>query len=141
MGILHLDDALAQPHQVGTDPDGTTGHLAHTQGHGGSLGLQHRPRAPGEGCSDGLSLLLAAHYLSQGDLKSQQERGEEHRGEGPQLYHADGHYFVVGTGGFPSDGTSSSQVFHPKPVVLPNDVQEDIPVGKAEPWCGKHSPA
>lgn len=57
------------------------------------------------------------------------------------LYHADGHYFVVGTGGFPSDGTSSSQVFHPKPVVLPNDVQEDIPVGKVEPWCGKHLPA
>lgn len=51
MGILHLDDALAQPYQVRTDPDGTTGHLGkHTRTREvtGEKGLQHSPRAPGE---------------------------------------------------------------------------------------------
>lgn len=120
MGVLHLDDALAQPHQVGTDPDGTTGHLGTHKGTPGVTG---------------------AAAQTPNDFKSQQEKGEEQREEGPQLYHADGHYFVIGTGGLSSNGTSSSQVFHPKSVVLPNDVQQDIPAGKVEPWCGKHSPA
>jgi len=32
VGVLHLDDTLAQPHQVRTDPNGTTRHLgAHTR--------------------------------------------------------------------------------------------------------------
>lgn len=51
VGILHLDDALAQPYQVRTDPDGTTGHLGkHTRTREvtGEKGLQHSPRAPGE---------------------------------------------------------------------------------------------
>lgn len=38
MGVLHLDDALAQPHQVGTDPDGTTGDLGTHRGTRGVTG-------------------------------------------------------------------------------------------------------
>lgn len=39
------------------------------------------------------------------------------------MYHADGHYFIISTTGLSSDGASSSQVFHPKAMILPNDVQ------------------
>lgn len=39
------------------------------------------------------------------------------------MYHADGHYFIISTTGLSSDGASSSQVFHPKTMILPNDVQ------------------
>lgn len=41
MGVLHLDDALAQPHQVRADPDGTTRHLGtDTRTHGVTGGIR-----------------------------------------------------------------------------------------------------
>lgn len=51
VGVLHLDDALAQPHQVCADPDGTTGHLGTHTGTWGVTGetrLQHSLQVPGE---------------------------------------------------------------------------------------------
>ena len=77
-------------------------------------------------------------------LKASRRERRSEQGKGPRLYHADGHYFVVSARRLPSDGTGGSQVFHPKSIVLPDDVQKDVPAGKAEPWWrgqdrGKHS--
>lgn len=78
VGVLYLDDTLAQPHQVRADPNGTTGHLGtHTQGHMGFLGRKgcSRVREHQEDnapwlCRSYTRSLLASCYSPQGDLKS-----------------------------------------------------------------------
>lgn len=82
------------------------------------------------GVTPGRLLLL---LFPPGWPSKQGERGGAEQGKDPRLYHADGHYFIVSARGLPGNGTGGSQVFHPKSVVLPDDVEEDVPAGKAEP--------
>lgn len=87
VGVLHLDDALAQPQQVRADPDGTAGHLGtHTRTPvwGGYWGGRAAAEASGTGvrCSAGVctarlrQVLCCILLFSQGDLKARR-RGEE----------------------------------------------------------------
>lgn len=77
MGVLHLDDALAQPHQVRADPDGTTRHLGtdtRTQSYGGD-------QAAGV-CTGGMHQVACYTLLSPpGDVKTEENWGGVEQGE------------------------------------------------------------
>lgn len=96
VGVLHLDDSLAQPHQVCTDPDGATGHLdTHTRTR--EVTVSHGERAAAQPGSTGRRMLcrglhsqvMPAHLLHpiiplRVTLKASRRQGRSGARKGPR---------------------------------------------------------
>lgn len=86
MGVLHLDDALAQPHQVRADPDGTTRHLGtDTRGHTelwGESGCSSAAVSSAGVCTGGMHQVACYTLLSPpGDVKTKENWGGVEQGK------------------------------------------------------------